>query len=116
MEPQANCKTCKASLAEHGKKSDMGDFLYCTRCKAVYGVSHVREMIHPELGPVVSGQLQLLRPGNLNNIPKLPKPRLSDTDVRDMMQTLKDSFGPEQFGELLKERGNIGKEQKRRKD
>lgn len=116
MDMQANCQTCKASLMEHGQKSPVGDFLFCKMCKAVYGVSQVREIMHPEYGPCLSGQLKLLRPGNLNNIPKPPKPTLSEEDVNDMLKTLKDSFGPEQFKELLKERGNIGKKQKHRKD
>lgn len=110
MDLKAVCQTCQASLSDYGKKSKIGNFVYCDLCKAVYTIADTQEIVHPEYGPCVIGQLHLLKPGDLT---RLPKPRLSDQDIHDMLRTIKDSFGPEQFKDILQERGNIKKDSKR---
>lgn len=97
---EKKCATCKASLGETAKQSKVPNFIYCDNCKAVYAVREAQQIMHPEYGPVVLMEIELFRKG------KIPKERLSDADAKDMLRTIKDSFGPEQFKELLMERGN----------
>lgn len=100
---EKKCETCKKSLMETAKKSKVPPFIYCDFCKAVYAVRNAQQIEHPEYGPVMILELEFFKEG------KLPKPKpepLSAKDVKDMLRTLKDSFGPEQFKGLLTERGN----------
>lgn len=103
------CDTCKSPLRDTAKKSQLGNFIYCDLCKAVYTVEEVEQFLHPEFGPSMILKIQLMRKGNLKN---LPKPKLEDNDVSSMKRLISESFGPIQFADLIKEYGNTAPDHK----